>query len=194
MAVLAARAFAYERSWFSPERCAWADLREPATAQGVEWPGWMNAWCHGAIGIGAARLRDYERSGSTLMLAEAGAALHAARSMVAHAGSGLRQGKYADVTLCHGLGGAAELMLLAYEVTGVEDHRRAARRVGDLCLEIHRAKGGRWTTGVQGGEQVPGLFLGMAGIGSLMLRLHDPRAMGCPLLPGRPPHAARARA
>jgi lantibiotic modifying enzyme len=193
IAALAARAFAYERSWFSPARCAWPDLREPPTTQDVDWPGWMNAWCHGAIGIGAVRLRSYERGGSPAMLADAGAALHAARSTVAQAGRALRQGTYADVTLCHGLGGAAELMLLAYEVTGVEEHRRAACRVGDLCLEIHRAKGGRWTTGVQGGEQVPGLFVGLAGIGSLMLRLHDPGALGCPLLPGRAPHAARTR-
>jgi lantibiotic biosynthesis protein len=188
----ASEAFLYERSWFSPERCAWPDLRKPSTSgEAPHWPGWTTAWCHGALGIGAVRLRMYELSQDLTALAEAGAAIHAARLLVSMAGSSLRVGHLSDVTLCHGLGGTAELMLLAYEITGIEDHLRAARRVGDLCLEIHRANQREWTCGLIGAKRVPGLFVGLAGIGATMLRLHDTSLIGSPLLPGRPPAPSR---
>jgi lantibiotic modifying enzyme len=184
----AKEAFLYERSWFSPERCAWPDLRNPpSSGETAGWPTWTTAWCHGALGIGAVRLRMYELSEDLPALAEAGAAVQAARLLVSSAGRGLGAGQLSDVTLCHGLGGAAELMLLAYEITGNDDHRKAARRVGDLCLEIQRANQGNWTCGLHGAQHVPGLFLGLAGIGACMLRLHDASLIGSPLLPGRRP-------
>jgi len=178
-------AFLYERSWYSSERCAWPDLRNAPSSDAANWPSWTVAWCHGALGIGAVRLRRYELTRDAAALAEAGAALHAARLMVSAAGENLRAGRLSDVTLCHGLGGAAELMLLAYEVTALQDHRRAARRVGDLCLDIYRANRSKWTCGLHGAENVPGLFVGRAGIGVTMLRLHEDSLIQSPLLPGR---------
>jgi lantibiotic biosynthesis protein len=190
----AGEAFRYERSWFSPQRCAWPDLREPkehSIADGT-WPGWMTAWCHGALGIGAVRLRLYEASEDMTALAEASAAIQAARLLVMQAGVGLQAGELSDVTLCHGLGGAAELLLLAYEVFDLHDHLRAARQVGRLCLNIYARNGQTWTCGLRGAEHVPGLFLGLAGIGTTLLRLHDPSAIGSPILPGRLPGGTSA--
>jgi lantibiotic modifying enzyme len=190
----ACEALRYERSWYSPERCAWPDLRiqkEQSIADGT-WPGWMTAWCHGALGIGAVRLRLYEASGDMTALAEASAAIQAARLMVIQAGTGLQAGQISDVTLCHGLGGAAELLLLAYEVFNLPDHLRAARQVGRLCLNVYARNDQTWTCGLRGAEHVPGLFLGLAGIGTTMLRLHDPSAIGSPLLPGRSPDGTLA--
>jgi len=183
-------AFRYERSWFSPQRCAWPDLRDPkeqSIADGT-WPGWMTAWCHGALGIGAVRLRLYEVSRDMTSLAEASAAIQAARFLVMQAGVGLQAGQLSDVTLCHGLGGAAELFLLACEVFDSRDHLRAARQVGHLCLNIYAHNGKMWTCGLHGAEHVPGLFLGLAGIGTTLLRMHDLSAIGSPILPGRLPH------
>lgn len=179
-------ALRYERGWFSMERCAWADLRRaPSQVVDESWPAWTTAWCHGALGIGALRLRMYEATQDLTMLAEATAAIQAARGLVAQASSALRSFQMSDVTLCHGLGGAIELMLLAHEITGLREHQRAARRAGDLCLSIYRANGNRWSVGVRNGEVVPGLFLGLAGIGVTMMRLHDPGLVGSPVLPGR---------
>jgi len=90
------------------------------------------------------------------------------------------------MTLCHGLAGAAELMLVAHEAKGRAEHLRAARRVGDLILHLREANDGRWTVGLPGGSDVPGLFLGIAGIAAVMLRLDDPTAVGSPALTGRP--------
>jgi lantibiotic biosynthesis protein len=192
----AQEAFRYERSWFSPEQCAWPDLREPKSQSITDrtWPGWMTAWCHGALGIGAVRLRLYEASGDMSALGEASAAIQAARNMVIHAGIGLQASQVSDVTLCHGLGGAAELFLLAYEIFSLDDHLRAARQVGRLCVRIYGRNDNKWTYGLRGAEYVPGLFLGLAGIGTTMLRLHDPSAIGSPLLPGRLPAGTPAAA
>jgi len=186
---IANEAFRYERSWFSAERCAWPDLREPSAQsdQDGSWPGWTVAWCHGALGIGAVRFRVYEMEQDLTALAEATAAIQAGRTLVAQSGAALRQGHVSDVTLCHGLGGASELMLLAHEVTGIADHQRAARRVGDLCLDTFTANHHQWTCGLPKGERVPGLFLGLAGIGVTMMRLHDTALIGSPMLPGRLP-------
>jgi lantibiotic modifying enzyme len=191
---VAYEAFRYERSWYAPDRCAWPDLRQTPlrNAANSTWPGWMTAWCHGALGIGAVRLRFYEMTHDTTALAEASAAINAARMAAGRAGAALSAGEMADVTLCHGLGGVAELLLLAYEVLGGREHLRAARQVGRLCLDIFAANGSRWTTGLQGAEDVPGLFLGRAGIGVTLLRLHDPGLVGSPALPGRMPYRPAA--
>ncbi|MEQ8538204.1 MAG: lanthionine synthetase LanC family protein [Coleofasciculus sp. D1-CHI-01] len=52
---------AYERSLFSPGVGNWPDLREFETTVRSGNPGrvnYMTAWCHGATGIGLARLRS----------------------------------------------------------------------------------------------------------------------------------------
>ena len=176
----------YERSWFSSERCNWPDFRTSSAAdQGTSAVGWTTAWCHGALGIGAVRLRIYEKTRSTGALAEATAAIQAARVFVASAAQALRDGQATDVTICHGLGGAVELMLLAYEITGENDHLRAARRTGDLCLSIFEVNDHRWTLGLRDASVVPGLFVGLAGIGTVMMRLEDPRMVASPALFGR---------
>jgi lantibiotic modifying enzyme len=187
-------ALRYERGWFSAERCAWADLRKPMSSfEAGEWPAWTTAWCHGAIGIGAVRLRIYEQTRELTALAEASAALQAARDAVTQASAALRMSQLSDVTICHGLGGAIDLMLLAYEITGMREHQRAALRGGNLCLAIRAANRGRWTVGLRGAEVVPGLFLGLAGIGVVMMRLHDPSSIASPLLSGRQRQAASPR-
>jgi lantibiotic modifying enzyme len=175
----------YERSWFSPEQCNWPDFRAAEPGQATPGLAWTTAWCHGALGIGAVRWRIYEKTKAPGALAEATAAIQAGRSLVAGAGQALREGKAADATICHGLGGAIELMLLAYEITGQHEHLRAARRTGDLCLSIFQLNGGRWTLGLRDATRVPGLFVGLAGIGTVMMRLHDPRLVPSPALFGR---------
>lgn len=178
----AREAFRYEQSWFSSERCAWADLREGSQENEIkgEWPSWTNAWCHGALGIGLARLRWYAFSRDDWALAQASAAIQAARPLVVQSWLGLRQKQYGDVSLCHGLSGIIELFLTMADTTGIDEHRRAAERVGDLCLEINRANRGNWTNGLRGAQTVPGLFLGLAGVGLSLLRLHNPAVFRSP--------------
>jgi len=175
----------YERSWFSPEQCNWPDFRTAEPGPPTPGLAWTTAWCHGALGIGAVRWRIYEKTKAPGALAEATAAIQAGRRLVAGAGQALREGKASDATICHGLGGAIELMLLAYEITGQHEHLRAARRTGDLCLSILQLNGGRWTLGLRDATRVPGLYIGLAGIGTVMMRLHDPQSIPSPALFGR---------
>jgi lantibiotic biosynthesis protein len=187
------QALAYERSWFAPATHSWPDLRQPVLPPSVAAPdannaaiepASMNAWCHGGIGIAALRLHLYAHSPQPVLLAEAGAGLHGARHEVVAAQRALASGRAFDATLCHGLAGAAELYSLAYQVTGLADHARAAKRTGGLCLKLLKLTNGRWTCGLPGASQAPGLMLGEAGIGAMLLRLHAPNAMPSPLLPG----------
>ncbi|MFI0849632.1 lanthionine synthetase LanC family protein [Mesorhizobium sp. IMUNJ 23232] len=178
-------AFTYERGHFARERSAWPDLRKP------ESPGWTTAWCHGALGIGAVRLRLHEATGEDWALAEASAALLAGRALAVNAGRDAAQGIAHDATLCHGLGGVTELILLASEILNLPEHQQAARRLADLCLKIRALNGGKWTTGLAGCTDVPGLFIGIAGIGVTMLRVDNPAAIGSPMLPGRPAITAK---
>ena len=69
-------------------------------------------------------------------------------------------------------------------MTGRAEHLAAARRVGRLILRLRDEQGGRWAVGLPGGRDVPGLFLGRAGIGVTMLRLDDPAAIPSPILAG----------
>lgn len=170
----------FEDGHFDLWRGTWPDLRGRRDTGSAE-PAWMDAWCHGAFGIGAVRWSLWASDRSASRLAVATAALWAARRSVVQAAA---DGPIADMTLCHGLAGAAELMLLAFEATGLEQHLNAARRVGDLILRLRERNRGEWTVGLPGGSDVPGLFLGRAGICTLFLRLHDPRAMKSPMLAG----------
>ncbi len=189
---LAWEAFRYERSFFSPVRGAWPDLRGVAETGDATQSSWTAAWCHGAFGIGAVRLRVYEASGDLSALADASAALQAARAMSVQAARDLQGNMVRDVTLCHGIGGIAELFLLAAEVFGAEDHYRAAGRIGALMQAMFDANGQEWPFGLPDTQYIPGLFLGLAGIGVTMMRLDDPASIGSPLLAGRKPPSVRA--
>lgn len=196
----AQEAVRYERGWFDRRHCNWPDLRDPSGDGRTEHPpeapfSFPVHWCHGAVGIGLARLRAYQVTGEPAALAEAGAAIQAARVAAGRSLSAPPAFPIpfeANLSVCHGLAGIAELFLFAYEVTGHQEHLRAARRIGDRGVALAAAQGD-WPCGVPAGGEAPGLMLGLAGIGALYLRLFDPRSMPpLGLLAGWPP-AASAR-
>ncbi|MEV8635154.1 lanthionine synthetase LanC family protein [Streptosporangium sp. NPDC051023] len=170
----AVAAMRYERGWYAVAHRNWPDLRRSATRDGHR-PAYPIFWCHGAVGIGLARLRAYQLTGDTLALAEASAAIQATRDLTVRVGTALRREEPADMSLCHGLAGAAELFLTAARVLNNGDHLRAARNVGHIMLG-HRDLADGWPCGIAGAGEVPDLLLGLAGIGLTMLRLHEPDA------------------
>ena len=172
----------YERGWFDPDHVSWPDLRASATAG--ETTGWMAAWCHGALGIGLSRLRLAQLTNDVLMVAEASAALQAARDLVVSHGTAIHAGQTSDCTACHGLAGVVELLLVAARALDVPDHARAARRVARLMLEQRDAAGGAWPCGLPGAGEVPGAMIGTAGIALTLLRAAGASQVSTPLLPG----------
>jgi type 2 lantibiotic biosynthesis protein LanM len=150
----ARRALAYERAHFVPHAANWPDRRgDGGGASRPERFGW--AWCHGAPGVGLARLM------TPLPEAEADVGI-AAASTDAHGFGGFHN-------LCHGDLGNAELLVLAGE-------RRQARRRAHTVLDYRRRAGG-WLCGTPDDIETPSLMTGIAGIGYQLLRLADPDAV-----------------
>jgi type 2 lantibiotic biosynthesis protein LanM len=167
-------AIAYERGLFADEPGNWPDLRAAGPA------GFVTAWCHGAPGIGLARLGTLGHLDDGQVRAEIGAALRTT----------LRCGFGANHSLCHGDLGNLELLLQAAEVLHEPHWRGEAGRVGAAVLG-GIAQGG-WLCGVPGGVESPGLMTGLAGIGYGLLRLAAPECVPCVLLL-EPPRPRRAR-
>ena len=85
-------------------------------------------------------------------------------------------------SLCHGLGGNAELFIVAADTLGDERYRAVADDIGDRGLQaVHRNRD-PWPCGILSGGETPNLMLGTAGIGYFYLRLYDSSAVPSVLL------------
>jgi type 2 lantibiotic biosynthesis protein LanM len=159
----AAEAIRYERTLFSPAEGNWRDVRN--IVRDADAPPdadyFMNAWCHGAPGIGLARLLIQPYLDDPAIAAEIETALTTT----------LREGFGLGHCLCHGDLGNLETLLLA---TRLGDTRWAADvdRLAAVILESFERVG--WQCGVPEGVETPGLMVGLAGIGYGLLRLADP--------------------
>ena len=156
-------AMAYERGLMSPEG-NWPDFRllDKTAEEMTGGRDAMLAWCHGAPGIGMARLASLAHVDDAAVRGEIDAALRVTMAK----GFGLNH------CLCHGDLGNAELLLQARERlndSGVNDFidHTAATVVESI------GKYG-WICGVPLGIETPGLMSGLAGIGYGLLRLAEP--------------------
>jgi type 2 lantibiotic biosynthesis protein LanM len=160
----AAEALAYERAHFSAERGNWPDFRDWVRPQagdgGTVFP---CAWCHGAPGIGIARLLSMRWEVDPVMADEVAAALRGT----------LQAGFGRSHCLCHGDLGNAELLLLTAQELHEEIWRHHALRCAQAVLDTEATEG-RWRCGEPGLGETPGLMLGLAGIGYALLRIADP--------------------
>jgi type 2 lantibiotic biosynthesis protein LanM len=160
--VAARAAIAYERGLFSEPAGNWPDLRTNQVAAADGPAGYATLWCHGAAGIGLARLQALRHDPEEALRAEIAAAL---RTTVA-------EGFGDNHSLCHGDLGNLDLLHQAGETlrdpaAGAEAERRTA-----LILEDIERHGGR--CGTPAGVESPGLMTGLAGIGYGLLRRAEP--------------------
>lgn len=180
----AREAFAYEDSSFDGETDRWPDLRHKATGQPPGPP--PAAWCHGAVGIGLARLRAFEITGDPAYREAVQNALRiTARSVIGQLAAGT-----GNFSLCHGLAGNAELFLLWHQITGDPEARQLADAVAEAGIDGHDAPGRPWPSGIEGGGEAPSLMLGLAGTGYFYLRIAEPRTPSVVLVTprdGKPP-------
>jgi hypothetical protein len=126
----------------------------------------MLAWCHGAPGIGLARLRAHALLGRGQDLREAQVAVATTAAAVAR-----REPR--NFSLCHGLAGNAETLLCA---SAAWNDARLHTSAVDCLLEggeRYERAGLAWPSGVLYGWQNPSLMLGDAGIGYACLRAAD---------------------
>ena len=177
-------AITYERSLFSPEAGNWRDLREfetsrPTTESDPE--SFVTAWCHGAPGIGLARLRSLPHLDDATIREEIDTALHTT----------LAQGFGSNHSLCHGDLGNLELLLQASQVLEDPQWGFEVDRLAAVILESISQHG--WLCGVPLGVESPGLMTGLAGIGYGLLRVAEP-ARVTSVLALAPPHMTPVKA
>ncbi len=102
----ARRSFEYEDTLFEPARRNWADLRRPSGRNNFD-----RFWCNGAPGMALARLRaaalDPERKEDNISKARVAVATTLDAIDENHSS------RRADTSLCHGLAGLGEIILIA---------------------------------------------------------------------------------
>jgi type 2 lantibiotic biosynthesis protein LanM len=153
----AAECVAFEGSQYDAERHNWPDLR------GDE-PSWPSQWCHGATGIGLARLATKKWGGM-----DAAVLTHDIRN----ATDGVQRGWPGRVdTLCCGTLGSIEFLCEAGSALGRSDLRDAASQHLLAVLQAAASAGDyRWNSGSR--KFNLGLFRGLAGVGYTLLRRVD---------------------
>jgi type 2 lantibiotic biosynthesis protein LanM len=157
-AAAASECVAFEDSRYDAERHNWPDVRADAA------PSWPCQWCHGAVGIGLARLAS-----AKLRVADA----PPAAVDIENAVEGVRQNPPAAIdTLCCGTLGGIEFLCEAGSALGRDDLRALAAERLAAVLQAAAATGDyRWNSGK--GRFNLGLFRGLAGVGYTLLRRID---------------------
>jgi lantibiotic modifying enzyme len=167
----------YENAHFNPQYGNWPDFRylyDPDSPNKTG-PSYPISWCHGAPGIGLDRLRAYEIFGTEALREDAEIAIRTTETA-------LRYEKGSNFSLCHGLGGNADLLISAAVALHDAVRLTVPERLGELGVTQIEGQDLRWPCGVTEGDQTPGLMLGTAGIGYFYLRLYDPRGVPSVLL------------
>lgn len=180
---VAAAALAYERWLYDPVSMNWRDLRRdeqaghaPEQHDPAHDDTAMLAWCHGAPGVGLARLGLLDAGQTDQQLRdEAEIALAAT----------LERGFGGGHSLCHGDMGNLDLLVKGAETLGDPALLHRARQIGGRVLAQQTQRG--WVCGVPGGIETPGLMVGLAGIGYEFLRLADPAQVPALLVLEGPP-------
>lgn len=155
-------AMEYERGVFSPEKGNWPDLRDASEASDPGEYQYMTAWCHGAPGIGMARLASLQYHDDDAMRAEIDAAVHTV----------LKEGFGRNHSLCHGDMGNIEVLLLATHLLPESCSIEQVETVKAMLLKNIQQQG--WQSGIPYPIESPGLMLGLAGTGYALLRMADP--------------------
>ncbi len=154
----ASECIAFENISYDTERHNWPDFRDDGA------PGWPCQWCHGAPGIGLARIATIKRGGldSKLLATD-----------IRNALVGVERGWPGQVdTLCCGTLGSIEFFCEAGTALGRSDLRELASRRLMTLLEAAASTGDfRWNSGKR--QFNLGLFRGLAGVGYTSLRRVD---------------------
>jgi type 2 lantibiotic biosynthesis protein LanM len=174
----ALRGIEYERTLFVPQAANWRDLRVKGPDDGAAD---IVAWCHGATGIGLARL-------DTLHLWDDGRAHDEVEIAIT---TTLTRGFGNSHCLCHGDLGSLELLLQARKSFARPELDEALARHGGSLLA--QARRGGWQCGYRLPVESPGLMAGIAGIGYGLLRLAAPERVPPVLLLAPPLRASIAQ-
>jgi type 2 lantibiotic biosynthesis protein LanM len=165
----ASEAIAWEDSLFLPELGTWPDYpgRKNGKTNGVEYC----SWCHGAPGIGLARIGGAGILRSPEVERDIQAAL---KTLLADPLSPLDH-------VCCGNMGKAEVLLTAAGLLGLPEYEREALKLANRVM-LRARHSGNYQLGWDAGTYIPSFHQGVAGIGYELLRLARPHQAPCVLL------------
>ncbi|NDQ55573.1 MAG: type 2 lantipeptide synthetase LanM [Acidipila sp.] len=155
-------AIAYERSTFVAEEANWPDYRTGA-GEAQSDPRFMVAWCHGAPGIGLARIDSLQYMDDRETREEIRIALR--KTVESNFGT--------NHCLCHGDLGNLDILLYASHHVDNFWWSEAGKRLASETL-VGIAERGCLCGTTQTSLESPGLMTGLAGIGYGLLRLACP--------------------
>jgi type 2 lantibiotic biosynthesis protein LanM len=154
-------AVAFEKYTYSRASGTWLDRRRNIGLSA----GHNSSWCHGATGIGFARLLAYSRLKEASLLEDVEYALAFVLGM----------GSSRIDSLCCGELGCIDFLITAGSILARPALLDAAKaRMCELLRRWRRAGGFCLSTGITSAGSNPGLFQGAAGVGYLALRLLAP--------------------
>lgn len=161
-------AFEYERELFSRERRNWPVLRKKGNGK-IDASLFMTGWCHGAPGIGLARIGALEVLDDARICTEIDDALGTT------AGHGLARFDH----LCCGNLGRADILLTAGRIL---DKPELVKTAQDRMIQVfcRAQKEGYFSMRLKTWENrcfQPGFFKGLSGIGYTLLRMAYPERL-----------------
>ncbi|MFZ6798604.1 lanthionine synthetase LanC family protein [Undibacterium sp. Di24W] len=164
----------YESQFFNSERGNWQDLRIMSATNSAQRESYYLGWCHGAPGIGLSRLRNAKLvTDNGLILEDLDAAINTTAMVLSQS----PLSKLGNFSLCHGVAGNAELLIMAGQKLLRPELTAIAEKIGFDGYDHHMKKGLPWSCGNGNAGETPNLMLGTAGIGYFYLRLFDPDAV-----------------
>ncbi|HSX09598.1 MAG TPA: lanthionine synthetase LanC family protein [Candidatus Saccharimonadales bacterium] len=184
---IAEQAFAYENQYFNKDKNNWPDYRiamyDQTTIQEAKTKFKqgnldmflqeknMNAWCHGAAGIGLSRIR----ANQLLKNSPYSTDVKNSNKKTQHTHTG-------SFTLCHGDGGNADIFIEKFIAFNNKEDLVLAQKVADSAIE-QKKRTGMYPSGLGINIEDLSLFNGIAGIGYFFLRVTDPMATTSILAP-----------
>ena len=154
---------AYETAVYSATAKNWPDFRDHALSQ--QGDQFMVAWCHGAPGIGLARLGGLPEFDTRVVRQDIA---NAVETTLAAPDRGL------DHICCGNLGRVDFLVECSRRLSRPDLLDEARRRASQIVRRAERTGTYRLHAHVQGMTDSPSLFQGTAGIGYELLRLAEP--------------------
>ena len=158
----AEEAIRYENAHFNAAEQNWPDFRNRTYSCSV-------AWCHGAPGIGLARLGAYAITNDPAYLDDAKKAID---TTLRH----LTMARMGNFSLCHGLFGNAELLLEASRLPGetAPVWKEEVEKLARLAITDYLDEDLPLPNGVHTPYDNPEFMTGSAGMGYFFLRIYDP--------------------
>ncbi|PIQ09557.1 MAG: hypothetical protein COW71_05865 [Ignavibacteriales bacterium CG18_big_fil_WC_8_21_14_2_50_31_20] len=179
----AEQAFLYERQFYDKKSYNWPDFRYSELSEYIyndeleklkktildnAFSSYnkklMNAWCHGAPGIGLSRIRTYKILNDNIYFEETENAI---RGTINY----LEERIGANYSLCHGIGGNCDLLIEVANNLDNNSYYKIAEEYGLKGIKDYENLNKKWPCGTMGFVSDPSLMLGEAGIGYFYLRL-----------------------